>query len=71
MKIYRLSEHHPLFRHTMAFKKLLGSEVSDTVDLENPKDGSGIEATFLTASNSQYSKSTSCKHSCEPNSRER
>lgn len=55
-----LYEHYPLFRHNMqiAVKELLGSEVSETVVLEHSKDGSGIGATLLAASNSQYSKRT-------------
>uniref|UniRef100_A0A0D6QZL9 Phosphotransferase n=1 Tax=Araucaria cunninghamii TaxID=56994 RepID=A0A0D6QZL9_ARACU len=52
-----LYEHYTLFRHNMqtAVEELLGSEVSETVILEHSRDGSGIGATLLAASNSQYS----------------
>ncbi|KAI8549504.1 hypothetical protein RHMOL_Rhmol06G0029900 [Rhododendron molle] len=51
-----LYEHYPQYRKYLkdAVKELLGSEISKNVIIEHTKDGSGIGAALLAASNSKY-----------------
>eukprot|EP00252_Welwitschia_mirabilis_P015230 TRINITY_DN3349_c0_g1_i1.p1 TRINITY_DN3349_c0_g1~~TRINITY_DN3349_c0_g1_i1.p1 ORF type:complete len:549 (-),score=109.66 TRINITY_DN3349_c0_g1_i1:303-1949(-) len=53
-----LYEHYTHFRQNMekAVVELLGSEVAETLVLKHSKDGSGLGATLLAASNSKYAK---------------
>ncbi|CAI0399884.1 unnamed protein product [Linum tenue] len=51
-----LYEHYPQYRGYMqcAVEELLGSEVSRNIVIEHSKDGSGIGAALLAATNSKY-----------------
>lgn len=51
-----LYEHYPQYRRYLqdAVTELLGSEISKNVIIEHTKDGSGIGAALLAASNSKY-----------------
>ncbi|XP_010268380.1 PREDICTED: hexokinase-2, chloroplastic [Nelumbo nucifera] len=51
-----LYEHYPQYRSYLqdAVTELLGSEISKNVIIEHSKDGSGIGAALLAASNSKY-----------------
>lgn len=51
-----LYEHYPQYRKYLqdAVSELLGSELSKNVVIEHSKDGSGIGAALLAATNSKY-----------------
>lgn len=51
-----LYEHYPQYRRYVkdAVMELLGSEISKNIIIEHTKDGSGIGAALLAASNSMY-----------------
>lgn len=51
-----LYEHYPQYRRYLkdAVAELLGSELSKNVVIEHSKDGSGIGAALLAATNSKY-----------------
>jgi len=51
-----LYENYPQYRRYLkdAVTELLGSEISKTIIIEHTKDGSGIGAALLAASNSKY-----------------
>lgn len=51
-----LYEHYPHYRKYLqdAVNELLGSEVSKNIVIEHSKDGSGIGAALLAATNSKY-----------------
>lgn len=51
-----LYEHYPQYRNYMqgAVTELLGIELSKNVIIEHSKDGSGIGAALLAATNSKY-----------------
>lgn len=51
-----LYEHYPQYRRYLqeAVTELLGSDISRNIVIEHSKDGSGIGAALLAASNSKY-----------------
>ena len=51
-----LYEHYPQYRNYLqdAVTELLGSEISKNIVIEHSKDGSGIGAALLAATNSKY-----------------
>lgn len=51
-----LYEHYPQYRRYLkdAVRELLGSEISKNIVVEHSKDGSGIGAALLAATNSKY-----------------
>lgn len=51
-----LYEHYPQYRNYLheAVVELLGSEISRNIVIEHSKDGSGIGAALLAATNSMY-----------------
>lgn len=51
-----LYEHYPQYRNYLqdAVTELLGPEISKNIVIEHSKDGSGIGAALLAASNSMY-----------------